>query len=150
MGVLMLLLACADLAALRLGAPEPVELVGSCAVPSDAIVVYRDEDGDGFGDAAQLRRGCLPAAGWSDADGDCDDADAARNPGQPEQCNDIDDDCDLTVDEAPDRLWCADVDMDGWGDPEDGIRACEQPLGYVDDCTDRDDRNAAVGSTGEG
>lgn len=144
MGLLSLVLACAELAALRFADPDPVPLVGACASEVEAVALYRDADGDDFGDGAQVRRGCLPAAGWTDRDGDCDDANPALHPEQPEQCNEIDDDCDLTVDEAPDRLWCADVDLDGFGDPGDGIRACEQPGGYVSDCSDCDDRDAGM------
>jgi hypothetical protein len=39
-------------------------------------------------------------------------------------------------------LWYADVDEDGFGDPDDSIESCDQPTGYVDnnlDCDDSDD-----------
>lgn len=135
------LLCCGELAALRFSGPATDAPIGPCASESDAVALYRDADGDGFGDAAEVAPGCPPLEGWAAAAGDCDDADATIHPDQPEQCNDRDDDCDLTVDEAPERLWCADVDLDGRGDPGDGIRACEQPYGYVSDCSDVDDRS---------
>jgi hypothetical protein len=134
------LLCCAELASLRFAGPADMQLLGACDTPEDAVALWPDADGDGFGDAGDVARGCPPHAGWTTQAGDCDDDDAAVNPGEPERCNGRDDDCDLTVDEAPDRLWCADVDLDGLGDPGDGIYACDAPVGYVSDCSDIDDR----------
>jgi hypothetical protein len=60
---------------------------------------YPDRDGDGYGDRAQPTSSCDPDAGLV-ADGtDCDDTDAAVHPGAMEQCNGLDDDCDVTTTE---------------------------------------------------
>ncbi len=51
--------------------------------------------------------------GWCVEDGDCDDGDAAINPGAPEACGDsIDNNCDSAVDEGCGE--CTDADGDGW------------------------------------
>ena len=67
-----------------------------------------DDDGDDYCDAAFPTQGfplACPKGG-----GDCKDDDAAVNPGQAEACNDLDDDCDLGVDEG------CDDDKDGYCD----------------------------------
>jgi parallel beta-helix repeat protein len=40
--------------------------------------------------------------------------------------------------------WCRDADLDTFGDPNSRTRSCTQPTGYVSDCTDCDDTNAAI------
>ncbi len=143
--LVMLAMACAEALALRWLAPEEVPVVGACATPDEATTVWRDDDGDGHGDALHAARGCLPAVGWAGVDDDCDDAQADVYGGAPELCNARDDDCDGAVDEAPEQIWCKDRDDDGYGDPADGIHACEQPSSYAEDCSDCDDDDATVG-----
>ena len=55
------------------------------------------------------------------SDWDCNDDDADVNPGQEEQCDEVDNDCDLVVDEE-DAVGCTDsyIDEDG-----DGFGAAE-------------------------
>ncbi|MEC7946726.1 MAG: putative metal-binding motif-containing protein, partial [Myxococcota bacterium] len=61
---------------------------------------YPDVDGDGFGDAAATpSASCDSATGLTDAT-DCDDADAAVNPGASEVCDAIDNDCDPATTQA--------------------------------------------------
>jgi hypothetical protein len=99
-----------------------------------------DADDDGY---AVCDGSCSPTGG--DQCGDCDDTDAAVNPGATEICdNGIDEDCD-TID--PVCLVCPDGDGDGWAlcDP-----TCQPALGgqcgdcddaepgCADDCTDSD------------
>ena len=112
-----------------------------------------DADGDGYGNAA-------------DGGDDCDDTDPAVNPGADELCgNEVDDDCDGTVDLV------GDSDGDGWDGCEDcdddepavspgGVEVCGDDLdndceGSVDligdgdgdgwdGCEDCDDGDAAV------
>lgn len=125
---------------------DPVEqpLLGDCAA-ADPGPVYRDEDDDGQGDFASVRQGCLPIDGWVALEGDCDDADPGVYLGAPERCNEVDDDCDLTIDEAPVDLWCVDLDEDGYGDPGDGVHSCDLPgSNYVLDCGDCDDDDPDV------
>ena len=66
--------------------------------------------------------------GYAPADGDCDDSDPDRHPGQQEQCNGIDDDCSGSIpEEEEDRDF-------------DGVRYCDG------DCDD-DDTNVYPGAT---
>jgi hypothetical protein len=70
-----------------------------CGVDDDtAVVWYPDADGDGFGDEAGGILACEGPVGYVLLDGDCDDADAAVNPGVEEICgNDVDEDCDGVI-----------------------------------------------------
>ncbi|HZH30866.1 MAG TPA: putative metal-binding motif-containing protein [Pyrinomonadaceae bacterium] len=60
---------------------------------------YRDADGDGYGDAGDRAQSCNAPAGYISTAGDCNDNNAAVNPGATEICNGIDDNCDGVVDE---------------------------------------------------
>jgi hypothetical protein len=77
------------------GATDPASSV-------DAVTWYSDVDGDGYGDASTGVLGCYGASDEVLDSTDCDDADAAVNPGAIEWCGDgVDDDCD-GVDEGDD------------------------------------------------
>ena len=89
---------------------------------ADGCTLYsRDDDGDGYGVTGDVSCLCAAAAPYDAiVDGDCDDAGPDVNPGAPETCNGVDDDCDGApgADEA---------DQDG-----DGFMACDG------DCLDTD------------
>ena len=113
----------------------------------DAETWFADADQDGFGDPATTMPACAEPPGYVITPGDCDDTDALVNPGAPEWCDGLDNDCDGTVDEddaidAP--PWYADADGDGYGDPGDAATACEEILGRVANADDCDDNDAAV------
>lgn len=112
----------------------------------DAVTWYKDADEDDYGVDTDSRRACNPGAGWSLEAGDCDDAEAAVNPGADEICfDDIDNNCDELVDDGSavdSTRWYADTDTDLFGDPSTSELACEQPDGFVADDTDCDDSDA--------
>ena len=112
---------------------------------------YADADGDGYGDPNVSIEACEAPEGYvsnaldncpdfassdlTDTDGDgvgdaCDDDD--DNDGNPDvtDCEPLD----PTV--VYQKLYFADFDGDGFGDPNDYVAACEQPSGYVRDFTD--------------
>ncbi|MEO6611997.1 MAG: MopE-related protein [Chitinophagaceae bacterium] len=62
---------------------------------------YRDADTDGYGNAAVTTQACTLPAGYVSNSTDCNDANAAVNPGVTEVCgNGIDDNCNGQVDEG--------------------------------------------------
>ncbi len=140
-------------------ADEPAD-----ASPADACSVAErgaeicdglDNDCDGAVDEEFHTGSCSVGTGacrregtWrcaSEVGAECD-----AEPGEPSEeiCGDeVDNDCDGEVDEADAtdaETWYADDDGDGYGDPEDSVRACERPDGYVDNDEDCDDDDPEV------
>ena len=69
------------------------------------------------------------------------------NPEADEVCDEVDNDCDSTVDndDALDAsTWYADTDGDGYGDAGVSSTACDHPEAMPDDATDCDDADASV------
>jgi hypothetical protein len=105
---------------------------------------YADQDADGFsagGVQTVCTDGTLPAGYLSSQNGeDCDDADAATNPGADEVCGDqIDNDCDGSTDDASAvdaSLWYVDCDGDTYSADTAGLRtSCEEPSTPPNGCT---------------
>ena len=121
----------------------------------DASTWYVDADGDGYGDEADAgTTTCASPSGYMDDNTDCDDGDAAVNPGADEICDadDTDEDCDGSADDEDSdttaeskTTWYPDDDSDGFGDATDaGAALCEQPSGELEDNTDCDDGDASI------
>lgn len=110
---------------------------------SDASTWFLDLDGDGYAGPDTWISCLAPSDGLALSE-DCADGDAEINPGVPEVCDEVDQDCDGEVDEGVTPPWYADVDGDGWGDPGDVMAGCEAPEGFVADGSDCDDADAAV------
>ena len=96
---------------------------------------------------------CDGFTGTSDNDGDgyiacedCDDGAVLINPAAEEICNSLDDDCDniVDLDAADAQTWYADLDLDGFGNPNVTEQACDQPYLHVADSSDCDDSDDAV------
>lgn len=130
-------------------------LLIACPVPADAGMVstcddprysFADNDGDGFGDPATANIACGgDVTGFVAATGDCDDADGTVFPGALETCNQVDDDCDGSIDlvASDASIWYVDGDGDGYGAGEP-IESCEQPAATVDNADDPNDDNASA------
>jgi hypothetical protein len=108
----------------------------------DAPTWYEDVDSDGYGSTSQTAISCNAVSGFVSNGGDCNDADAAVNPGALEVCDGVDNDCNGTADgaDATDATtWYVDADGDGYGSTAPTLVACSQPTSYVgnsDDCND--------------
>ena len=115
-------------------------------------VFYPDTDMDGYGEAGgQSVMSCVAPEGYVDNDLDCNDNDAAVNPGAQEICNGIDDDCDNAVDDndeslVSETLYYIDSDFDGYGDKNDmsPVFGCSQPVGRSDNNLDCDDNDPDI------
>ena len=106
---------------------------------------YADTDGDGFGDPLNSIAACTVPTGYVGNDTDCDDTNSAINPGADEICDNLDNDCDLDIDEGlPLNIYYEDLDGDGFGTTESEIIACVAPDGYADNADDCDDFNDTV------
>src|SRR6185295_3637787 len=71
---------------------------------------YADTDGDGYGNTSSTTSACSAPSGYVADATDCNDANAAVNPGATEACNGVDDDCDTQVDEGVQSTFYADTD----------------------------------------
>jgi hypothetical protein len=106
--------------------------------------VYADSDGDGYGNAAVSGSYCTSPSSYVTDATDCDDASAGTYPGAAELCDELDNDCDRSIDEGLGSTWYLDADGDGYGDATTTTSACAAPGGYVADATDCDDTDAAT------
>lgn len=68
--------------------------------PCDETTWYFDGDGDGRGDPNVTISACEAPMGYVPFGDDCDDTDPARNVSASEVCDGVDNDCDMTIDEA--------------------------------------------------
>ncbi len=111
----------------------------------DAETFYADADSDGYGDPAAAVVACAAPSGTVADATDCDDTDDAIHPGADELCNDVDDDCDGTIDEddaidAP--TWYIDSDSDGYGAEGSDVVQCLAPAQGAEQGGDCDDEDA--------
>ncbi len=121
-----------------------------CALGADDgltfVDVYRDLDGDGYGDAADSRNICnAPIPSYVSDNTDCNDTANGINPGELEDCNGVDDDCNGQADDGLTFFeQYADVDGDTYGNPLATVIDCRLLPDHVTDSQDCDDTDANV------
>ena len=147
---LVLIAGCGTKDAERRGVPRPADqaddtsALGDTSDPEDTSSPTDTSSPADTGDTAEAPIVDLDGDGFSVEDGDCDDHNAERFPGNSEACNGTDNDCDGEVD-APSPvdglLWYADLDRDSWGDEAAPLIACTMPENhsrFPGDCEDTD------------
>lgn len=110
---------------------------------AEGTAYYRDEDGDGFGDANVSQLAIDQPAGFVADSSDCNDSDKKIHPGAEEILRDgADQDCDGADLEG--TAFYRDADADGSGDAGSMLLALSAPEGFVQNSDDCNDGNAAV------
>jgi hypothetical protein len=104
------------------------------------VTLFQDLDGDGYGNPAVSIVNCGPLAGYVSNSTDCNDNSVSQNPGATEIADNIDNDCDGTIDEGFSiQTWYLDTDQDGFGGT-DSLQSILSPgLNYTlvgGDCND--------------
>lgn len=95
---------------------------------------YKDADNDGYSDGTTLTQ-CDQPTGYklstdlTATNGDCNDTNAAVNPGATEICDGIDNDCDGVGDAGSDVTWYKDADNDGYSDGTTLVQ-CFKPANF--------------------
>ncbi|MBI5756026.1 MAG: SBBP repeat-containing protein [Nitrospirae bacterium] len=105
---------------------------------------YRDADNDTYGNILVYTQACTQPAGYVPDSTDCNDGDAAVNPGAAEVCNLVDDNCNGQSDEGVQNIYYQDADNDTYGSSSVTTQACTQPAGYVTNSTDCNDSSASI------
>ena len=122
---------------------------------------YADLDQDSYGDVSVSVQACTQPFAYIDNATDCDDTDASLNPAdadsdgystcdndddnassinpnQFEVCDSLDNNCDRDVDEGVTNTYYADLDQDGYGDPNVTASACTEPFAHTSNDSDCD------------
>jgi len=115
---------------------------------------YPDADGDSWGDSDNAYEACEPEVGSVDRGDDCDDTDGNIYPGQEDNCDGVDNNCNGLVDEDGKQPYYPDSDGDGFGlkaAPSADDLYCEgsQPDGWLLDSTDCNDEDASINTDAE-
>ena len=82
---------------------------------------------------------------------DCDDTNALSFPGADEICDESDNNCNGEIDEEPidGTPFYGDSDLDGYGDPNQLLKACSESEGIADNAYDCDDSDPAINPDAE-
>src|SRR3989339_109895 len=110
------------------------------------ITYYRDFDGDGYGLTSSTTQACSVPSGYATNQTDCNDSNADIKPGAAEACDNIDNDCDGSIDEycASMKTYYRDADGDTYGNPSVSTTSLEAPSGYVNNDRDCNDTKGSI------
>ncbi|MEO0602672.1 MAG: putative metal-binding motif-containing protein [Myxococcota bacterium] len=100
---------------------EDVDLTG-------APTWYADPDRDGYGNDASLVA-CARPVGYADGPGDCDSQSRHTNPGAPQRCGDVDNDCDPNT--GPAGVWFFSETQGSWVNETPGFTGGTPSEPYV-------------------
>ena len=92
---------------------------------------FRDADGDGYGDQNSFVEAETQPEGYVVNGTDCNDEDSSIHPNATELCDELDNDCDESIDEEVKLTFFKDQDEDDLGDIDQSKEACEAPPRYV-------------------
>ncbi|HMV69176.1 MAG TPA: MopE-related protein, partial [Myxococcota bacterium] len=118
----------------------------------DLVDGWRDADADGWGAGDGTTAVCPGHPGYAAQAGDCDDSLPLIHPDAQERCGAGDEDCDQLVDDDDPSVdvltqgfYWPDVDQDTYGDAEaEAVLRCLGGAGLVGDAGDCDDRDGRV------
>ncbi len=110
----------------------------------DATLWYGDTDKDGYGNPDYTRLSCSQPRNFVTNSEDCDDTENVTYPGADEICDELDNDCDGTVDEDVQIIVYADLDDDGYGDPNQPISTCSIGPNQSSNASDCDDTDPTI------
>jgi hypothetical protein len=117
--------------------PSSVTVTAGDANASPVVVSYNGTEFI-FQPGATIEIADTDGDGYNEQD-DCNDNDAAINPGATEVCDLVDNDCDDSVDEDVTTTFYGDLEEDGgdgYGDANVTVEACTAPPGYVSNSAD--------------
>lgn len=118
------------------GTSESVE--GYCRAPNQ-LHINKGRGLDYDGDCTEDGGGLLGASSL-----DCDPYNPAIGPNVTEVCDEVDNNCDGNIDEGVTTTFYADLDGDGYGDPNTSTEACSLTTGYSSDSSDCNDADPSI------
>ncbi len=112
-------------------------------IDENEVVFFIDRDNDTYGDVGTSTSACDRPPGYTDRGGDCNDRNANINPGVREVCDNVDNNCNGTIDEGLRVTRYRDADGDDYGTNQTA-QVCANTPGYADEPGDCNDRNANI------
>ncbi len=114
--------------------------------PSDGTAFFADSDGDSYGNPDSSTIACTAPTGFVADNTDCDDDEGRAYPGNPEVCDQVDNDCNGQIDDDPsDQITVyTDTDGDNYGEDGTGILVCTASNGQAEQDGDCDDSRSDI------
>lgn len=118
-----------------------IKLQGTCLLQP----YYLDSDGDSYGDAAVSTNCCMPPPEFVSNSSDCNDDNTNIHPDADELFNEIDDDCDVDIDEGWRTAINSSAPVPGVENTQTYSNSIADLFGAVMDSADRNEKQALSG-----